>query len=379
METEFKVLVRWISVFLFLAIEIGNVCCTNSSKEFPEDNLPFTFPSFDFLHPLDNIDATPSNECGISKFYRQRRPRDIEEAVSYIGPRDKNYLLKSIFKKMSNKHDEQFERETQNARIINGKQSKPGAWPWQVSLQLLHPKLGFVGHWCGGVLLNGLNGDYWVLTAAHCISNDAFNFPFSPLWTAVVGEHDRATEDGFEQRIMIEKIYLHERFKEYHHDIALMKLQKSESLQNATDRVRPICLPTEDDVDTFQGVRCIATGWGQSKKGNKLENILHQTELPVVDNSHCKQVYGTIYNIPINDYHLCAGPITDGASGTCVGDSGGPLQCNLLDGRWYLAGITSFGSGCAKPGFPDVFTRITYYLPWIRGKLRLGGDGFHDV
>ena len=28
------------------------------------------------------------------------------------------------------------------------------------------------------------------------------------------------------------------------------------------------------------------------------------------------------------------------------------------DGRWYLAGITSFGSGCAKPGFPDVFVRV---------------------
>lgn len=47
------------------------------------------------------------------------------------------------------------------------------------------------------------------------------------------------------------------------------------------------------------------------------------------------------------------------------GDSGGPIHCNMADGRWYLAGITSFGSGCAKPGYPDVFTRITSYLEWI--------------
>lgn len=52
------------------------------------------------------------------------------------------------------------------------------------------------------------------------------------------------------------------------------------------------------------------------------------------------------------------------------GDSGGPLQCAMEDGRWILAGITSFGSGCAKPGFPDVYTRLSYYLPWIRAKIR---------
>ena len=48
------------------------------------------------------------------------------------------------------------------------------------------------------------------------------------------------------------------------------------------------------------------------------------------------------------------------------GDSGGPLQCNMEDGRWYLAGITSFGSGCAKAGYPDVFTRLTHYVDWIQ-------------
>jgi secreted trypsin-like serine protease len=42
----------------------------------------------------------------------------------------------------------------------------------------------------------------------------------------------------------------------------------------------------------------------------------------------------------------------------------------MKDGRWYLAGLTSFGSGCAKPGFPDVFTRITAYHGWIHDVIR---------
>lgn len=46
------------------------------------------------------------------------------------------------------------------------------------------------------------------------------------------------------------------------------------------------------------------------------------------------------------------------------GDSGGPLQCKI-GSTWYLAGVTSFGSGCAKPGFHDVYTRITHFMEWI--------------
>lgn len=49
------------------------------------------------------------------------------------------------------------------------------------------------------------------------------------------------------------------------------------------------------------------------------------------------------------------------------GDSGGPLQCRLFkNGPWMLAGITSFGSGCAdQEYYPDVYIRISYYIKWI--------------
>lgn len=55
----------------------------------------------------------------------------------------------------------------------------------------------------------------------------------------------------------------------------------------------------------------------------------------------------------------------------CVqGDSGGPLQCRLTkNGPWLLAGITSFGSGCAIEGYPDVYVRTSYYMKWIQDTI----------
>lgn len=55
------------------------------------------------------------------------------------------------------------------------------------------------------------------------------------------------------------------------------------------------------------------------------------------------------------------------------GDSGGPLQCKV-ENRWYLHGITSFGSSCAKPGFPDVYSRVEHYLSWIQQVQQMHAD-----
>ncbi|XP_047343313.1 chymotrypsin-like elastase family member 2A isoform X5 [Vespa velutina] len=247
-------------------------------------------------------------------------------------------------------------------RIFNGKPSRRGSWPWQVSLQLLHPKLGFIGHWCGGVLID----PKWVITAAHCIHNDLFNLPIGALWTVVVGERELDSGSRGSARLPVEQVILHERFNNYVHDIALMKLARPAPLSKV---VKTICLP--DAEEKLADSNCVASGWGRYGPSPSLSTALLEASVPLLNLEECLHAYGK--SVPIVNGHLCAGHI-DGSSGSCVGDSGGPLQCRRSDGVWQLAGVTSFGSGCARPGYPDVYTRIQHYLNWIRNIIDNDSD-----
>lgn len=63
-----------------------------------------------------------------------------------------------------------------NKRILGGRTSRPGRWPWQCSLQS-EPS----GHLCGCVLI----AKKWILTVAHCLEGWAapFLFGFAWLWS----------------------------------------------------------------------------------------------------------------------------------------------------------------------------------------------------
>jgi len=282
------------------------------------------------------IACSEGKECGRSKsFSNFRRPRPL------------------LFHDHSQGAEVLFGSDGNNARIINGNLAKPGAWSWQVSLQLTNPRLGFVGHWCGATLVD----KHWVLTAAHCVQNKIVEVLGGAIWNVVLGDYDRSKLTGDEISMVIEDIVIHPNFTDYQNDIAMLRLPRP------VKRIVPICIP---DTDKIIGLNCVATGWGQTVQNGTLENKLHQATLRIVETANCAEMYRIKYGIKIQEGHICAGVNpSQPQTGTCVGDSGGPLQCNMKDGLWYMVGLTSFGSGCAKPGFPDVFIKISQYKSWI--------------
>lgn len=42
-------------------------------------------------------------------------------------------------------------------------------------------------------------------------------------------------------------------------------------------------------------------------------------------------------------------------------DSGGPLTTN----KNVLIGVVSTGVGCARPGLPGIYTRVSEFVDWI--------------
>lgn len=53
------------------------------------------------------------------------------------------------------------------------------------------------------------------------------------------------------------------------------------------------------------------------------------------------------------------------------GDSGGPMVIRRArDKRWILAGVISWGIGCAVPNQPGVYTRISEFREWINQILQ---------
>ncbi|XP_063001462.1 proproteinase E-like [Elgaria multicarinata webbii] len=236
-------------------------------------------------------------------------------------------------------------------RVANGEDAIPYSWPWQVSLQ--YQRGDGYAHYCGGTLI----APNWVMTAAHGIVK-GFQY------RVVLGEYDLIRAEGPEQHIPVNPgdIFVHPGWNEScvpcGNDIALIKLPHSAELN---DKVQLGCIPPSGKA--LQNVYpCYISGWGSLYFGGPVLDKLQQALLPTVDYEHCSRL--DWWGLTVKETMICAGW---GYRAGCSGDSGGPLNCQASDGRWYVHGVTSFvcGCGCDTLKKPTVFTRVSAFNSWI--------------
>lgn len=113
------------------------------------------------------------------------------------------------------------------------------------------------------------------------------------------------------------------------------------------------------------GTIAIISGWGDTTEGGNLPDVLQFAEVPIVSDAEARAVYG---ETAVADSMLPAGYDAGGVD-TCQGDSGGPLVIEGAVGP-LLAGLTSWSTGCARPGTPGIYTEVSYFNDFILSNIQ---------
>jgi len=252
-------------------------------------------------------------------------------------------------------------RRGPSSRVVGGHEAAKGEWPWMAKLVRRIPGSSSFST-CGGSILS----KDWVLTASHCVK--ASSNPSH--YTVTVGEHNVNRKDPYEVKHAVSRVIMHPKYTGglgNYHDIALLKMASPISFDNMA--VGPACLPNQGE--DYEGQFCHISGWGFTMKSpnNQWDEKLQTVGSRIWKYEDCKRKWSQLNK----NWHFCFG---DGRVGGCMGDSGGPIQCQRKDGKYNVVGVTSFGDGkCNIVGSPAIWTRVPSYINWIKQITGLSGSG----
>ncbi|XP_073093187.1 neurotrypsin isoform X5 [Manis javanica] len=246
-------------------------------------------------------------------------------------------------------------------RIIGGKNSLRGGWPWQVSLRL-KSRHGDGRLLCGATLLSSC----WILTAAHCFKRYGNS---TRSYAIRVGDYHTLVPEEFEEELGVEQIVIHQDYRPdiSDYDIALVRLQgPEEQCARFSSHVLPACLPFRREKPQRTASNCYITGWGDT--GRAFSRTLQQAAIPLLPKRFCEERYKGRFTGRM----LCAGNLHEHKRvDSCQGDSGGPLMCVRPGESWVVYGVTSWGYGCGVKNSPGVYTKVSAFVPWIKSVTKL--------
>ncbi|XP_059195677.1 complement C1r-B subcomponent-like [Centropristis striata] len=246
-------------------------------------------------------------------------------------------------------------------RILGGSDAPQDTIPWQVLL---------TGNGiAGGMVI----GDRWILTAATSVMSTGNQSSPESVLVFIGGTNVKTL---LESPVPAASIHVHPEYNNpdfinYNHDIALIKLQDPITFSSS---VMPICLPAED-ATYHNGEMGLVSGFGLVQYGERqiLTNTLKYLQLPVVDQETCSQSITSLAQsgdqVPdLTNNMFCVG-VPEGGKDSCQGDTGGPFALRS-GGRFWAAGIVSWGVDCGRQGTYGVYTRVTNYLNWINKTMQ---------
>nr|XP_026653429.1 cathepsin G-like [Zonotrichia albicollis] len=181
-----------------------------------------------------------------------------------------------------------------------------------------------------------------------------------PLWrvkvTVILGAHNIMRQEESQQVIPVVEKVIHPKYsrKDGNNDIVLLKLKKKAKIN---EYVQNISFAKENE-HVRAGDLCTVSGWGRTSLDPPPSDVLMEVELKVQKAKICQQFFRNYQPQSM----ICVGDENRKKSPQ-RGDSGGPLVCNKK-----AHGIVSHGY--EDDLFPEVFTRISYFEPWIREQLR---------
>jgi secreted trypsin-like serine protease len=190
---------------------------------------------------------------------------------------------------------------------------------------------------CGGTLVAAKK----VITAAHCMVGESTGN------VRVVG--GRTYLNGTNGTVSkVSKIWVNPDYTDATNgdDVAVLTLSTSMPYTTAS------YVSSSQTGVYAAGTTARILGWGTTSESGSSSNQLRTATVPIAADSNCRSSYGSDF---VQTDMVCAG-YSSGGVDTCQGDSGGPL---LIGG--VLAGITSWGEGCAEAGYPGVYTRLTTF------------------
>ncbi|KAM7348082.1 spheroide [Cochliomyia hominivorax] len=220
-------------------------------------------------------------------------------------------------------------------RILGGEESSKSSFPYAASVRLDG------AHICGGSIV----GRRSILTAAHCtIENDN-----------KVSLNRLAVRVGSTNQFSGGKLYyildinIHPDYDGVKNNIAVLTLEYN---LEWTDRINIIKIATSFTDAPAPGNSVIVAGWG-SQTTNASSHKLHSMTFSIATEEECNDAFYGNDNSTICLAH-------DLKKGSCNGDAG-----NGAVFKNKLIGVSSFVVGACGSRYPDIFSNVIHYAPWI--------------